>query len=108
MTDKQAANRARLRAEERMVHRFQKELVSLKSALADKRSELEALERTADPEQLEEKQTELRSVERNIKKCNDEVSSQRMRLSNLQAKQEKEQEVLEALQRRLVRATHTC
>jgi predicted nuclease with TOPRIM domain len=87
-----------------MVHRLQKEQVSLSSALSDKRAELEALKRTADPEQLEEMQAELAQVERSSKERNDEVASQRKRLSKLQAQQEKEQEVMEALQRRLVRS----
>lgn len=107
VADKQAQNRAKLRQEERNVHKFQKEQVSLNSALSDKRAELEALQRTADPEQLEQLQTEMATVERSNKQHNAEVASLRERLSNLQARQEQEQEVLDALQRRLVRSRAT-
>jgi predicted RNase H-like nuclease (RuvC/YqgF family) len=102
VAEKQAQNRAKLKQEERMVHKLQKERVSLNSSLADKKAELAALQHNVDPEKLEEMQTEMASVERSIKERNEDVKSHRKRLSSLQAKQEKEQEVLEVLQRRLV------
>ena len=103
MTDQLLENRARLRQEERMVHKLQKEQVSLKSALSDKHAELEGLQRTADPQHLEEMQAEIAKVERSSKQLNEEVSSHRKQLGKLQVKLDQEQEVLDALQRRLVR-----
>lgn len=106
MTEKQAQNRSRLREEERRVHRLQKEQVSLVSALGDKQAEMEGLRRTADPQQLEEMRTELTAVEQKRKESKNEVASHRKKLNSLQENQEKAQEVLEALQRRLVCISH--
>lgn len=95
---RQARNRALLRQEERQVHKFQTQLVSLRNSHAEKVAEVEALERAADPAACGEKQQALQRAERSMKARNDEVAALRKQLARLQAVLEQHAEELEALQ----------
>jgi uncharacterized coiled-coil protein SlyX len=100
---KQHENRALLRQEERLVHKHQTQLVSLRSSLADKAAEVAALGTATDPARLADMQAELAKVERQIKQGNEGLAEARKQLARLQAQLEELSEALTATRQLAVR-----